>query len=46
MARLELRVVMEVLLELTDTLTADPDTEPVRARYPGSGFDSLHLTIT
>ena len=46
LARLELRVVIEVLLELTDNLTAAPATESVRARYPGSGFDSLHLTIT
>jgi len=46
LARLEPRVVIEVLLELTDNLTAAPATESVRARYPGSGFDSLHLTIT
>jgi len=46
LARLELRVLVEVLLASTDTPTASADAEPVRAQYPGSGFDSVFLVIT
>ena len=47
LARLELRVLVEVLLAHTDTLTPAPDgVPPVRAEYPGSGFDSVSLILT
>ena len=45
LARLELRVVMEELLERTDHIDLVPGKEPVTATYPASGFSSLPLWI-
>lgn len=35
-----------VMLAHTDTLTSAPGEEPIRARYPGGGFDSVSLILT
>ncbi len=45
LARLELRVVMETLLERTSWVSLMPDKEAKRAFYPASGFSSLPLHI-
>ena len=45
LARLELRVVMEELLERTDHIELVPGKEPAKAAYPASGFSSLPLWI-
>ncbi len=45
LARLELRVVMEELLERTKTIELWPETAPVGAVYPASGFSSLHVRV-
>jgi hypothetical protein len=45
LARLELRVLLEELLERTDLIDLVPGKEPVRASYPAGGFDSLPLRI-
>jgi len=44
LARLELRVVLEELLDATTAI--EPDTaEPVRARWPAAGFERLPLRL-
>jgi cytochrome P450 len=45
LARLELRVLMEELLEHTDQIDLVQGKEPVMAAYPASGFSSLPLWI-
>ena len=35
-----------VVLAHTDTLPSAPGEEPIRARYPGGGFDSVSLFLT
>ena len=45
LARLELRVVMEELLERTEHIELVPGKEPAIAAYPASGFSSLPLLI-
>lgn len=45
LARLELRIIMEELLQHTRQITLAPDTQPVRAIYPGSGFSALPLWV-
>lgn len=45
LARLELHVVMEMLLEHTSHISLLPDKEATRAFYPTSGFASLPLHI-
>lgn len=45
LARLELRVLMEELLEHTDHIELVAGTEPVMAAYPASGFATLPLRI-
>lgn len=46
LARLELRVVLEELLHSTTRIEPNPETEPVRARWPAAGFEQLPLQIT
>jgi cytochrome P450 len=46
LARLELRVMMEELLARTTRLEMAPGRDPVRARFPGSGFDRLPLLVS
>lgn len=46
LARQELRVVMEELLAGTTHLEAVPEDEPVRARFPASGFARLPLLVS
>lgn len=45
LARLELRIIMEELLQHTRQITLAPGQEPITAVYPGSGFSSLPLHI-
>ena len=45
LARLELKLIMQTLLDHTAQLELVPDQPPTRARYPGSGFASLILQI-
>lgn len=45
LARLELRIIMEELLQHTRQIALAPGQEPVRAVYPGSGFSVLPLHI-
>jgi cytochrome P450 len=45
LARLELRVVIEELLERTDHIGLVSGKKPLRAAYPASGFSSLPLWI-
>lgn len=45
LARLELRVVMEELLERTGHIGLVPGKEPVQATYPAGGFSSLPMWI-
>lgn len=46
LARLELRVLMEELLQRTSALTLVEAKTPVLASYPGSGFSSLSLRFS
>jgi cytochrome P450 len=46
LARLELRVFVEELLKEADLLSVSPDTKPVRARYPASGFECLPIVVS
>lgn len=46
LARLELRIIMEELLNGTNEIRTLPDHPPVRAIYPASGFSALPLCIT
>lgn len=46
LARLELRVFVEELLKRIDRLSISADQQPVRARYPASGFASLSLAVS
>lgn len=46
LAKLELRVVMEELLNGTNEITPVPDRQPALAIYPASGFSTLPLRIT
>lgn len=43
LARLELRIFLAELFVATNEINALPDTAPVRAAYPGSGFEQLYL---
>lgn len=43
LARLELRVVLEELLRLTDSITFNPDTAPTHAVSPTCGYETLPL---
>lgn len=45
LARLELRIVMEELLERTKSIKLSTTRKPARAAYPASGFSSLPLSI-
>jgi cytochrome P450 len=45
LARMELRLVMEKLLELTARIELDPDKPPVLASYPASGFETLPVRL-
>lgn len=45
LARLELRIVMEELLERTSRIALLADQQPVKAFFPASGFSSLPLHI-
>ncbi len=45
LARLELRVVTEELLAATQWVEPDPEVEPQRAAYPGSGFVQLSVRV-
>jgi len=45
LARLELRVVLEVLLAGTDSLTVDHDVPPDFAQYPAGGLRSLRVHV-
>lgn len=45
LARLELRVLMEELLEHTNHIELVPGSKPIMAAYPASGFSSLPLAI-
>ena len=45
LARLELRILVEELLERTDRLTLEQGAISPRAHYPGSGFAALSLVI-
>lgn len=45
LARLELRIVMEELLERTRRIALLADQQPVKAFFPASGFSSLPLHI-
>lgn len=45
LARLELRIIMEELLQRTRQIALAPAQEPIKAVYPGSGFSSLPLQI-
>jgi cytochrome P450 len=45
LARMELRIVMEALLEGTRHISAVAGQAPVRAQYPASGFSSLPLRV-
>lgn len=43
LSRMELRVLIESLFERIDWITPQPDSPPVHAWYPASGFSSLVL---
>lgn len=45
LARLELRVLVEELLDRTITISTAPGRDPVNAHYPGSGFASLPMLL-
>lgn len=45
LARLELRIIMEELLQRTSRITLAPGEKPVKAVYPASGFSLLPLWI-
>lgn len=45
LARMELRVIMEELLERTAAIDAVPDKSPTNAVYPASGFATLPLRM-
>lgn len=45
LARLELRIIMEELLQRTSLMTLVPGKEAIRMVYPGSGFAALPLRI-
>lgn len=45
LARLELRVVLEVLLAATSVIEADPGGAPLRAGWPAAGFERLPLRL-
>ena len=45
LARLELRIIMEELLQRTSLIALVPGKEAVRMVYPGSGFAALPLRI-
>jgi len=45
LARLELRVLVEVLLERTSALVPARRDEPVLAHYPGSGFAAVSVVL-
>jgi cytochrome P450 len=45
LARLQLRIVMEALLEQVKSLELVPGKAPVRALYPTGGYSSLPLRI-
>lgn len=45
LARLELRIVLEVLLQRTTAITLIPDKPLVHAVYPASGYSELHVHI-
>jgi cytochrome P450 len=46
LARLELRVFMEALLNAVGRLWVSFEHEPIRARYPAGGFESLPIVIS
>lgn len=46
LARLELRVFMEELLDKIDRLSLSPEHPPVRALYPAAGFATLPMSIS
>lgn len=46
LARLELRVFVEELLNKVDRVSVSPDKQPVRALYPAAGFASLPMMIS
>ncbi|HLV76810.1 MAG TPA: cytochrome P450 [Marinobacter sp.] len=43
LARMELRVIMEEVLAQVQATAPDESQPPVRARFPGGGFDQLNL---
>ncbi|MDO5679101.1 MAG: cytochrome P450 [Pelistega sp.] len=45
LARLVLRLVMEELLRQTARLALSEDSEPIHAKYPAGGFDSLSVKL-
>jgi len=45
LARMELRVVLEELLDRTSDITISEDKSPVIAEYPASGYEQLYLRI-
>jgi cytochrome P450 len=45
LARMELRVVLDAILEATEHLALVPDAPPRPARYPASGFGSVCVRI-
>lgn len=45
LARMELRLIMETLLERTSSITLDPTAQPTPALYPASGFATLPVQM-
>lgn len=45
LARMEMRIAMETLLEQTRSLALCSDRPPKPARYPASGFETLHIRV-
>ena len=45
LARLVLRLVMEELFGQTARLALSEDSEPIHAKYPAGGFDSLSVKL-
>lgn len=45
LARLVLNIVMETLLTHTQNFLLNPNQQPVHAKYPAGGFDSLELRL-
>ena len=45
LARLELRLIVEALLQRTRAIRLSPDKPAVRAHYPSSGFSALPLRV-